>query len=241
MEIELHQGDCLEVIKTLEDKCIDLTITSPPYNLGNNHHTQNNRHFPYHDDIPEEEYQTQQKDLLQEIYRITKDTGSLIYNHKNRIKKGTQITPYEWLLDTDWVIKQEWVWQNGSPNFDKIRLYPHTERIYWLAKDTKTKLQNTISHIDVFTSSEWKAVGVKGQKHARAFPEQLVDDVLSVFPEAEVIFDPYLGSGTTGVVCKRKGRQRFIGIELEPKYYDLAKERIEAPFQESLLEGGSRG
>ena len=92
MSWKLYEGDCLEVMSTFPSDSFDIVFTSPPYNLGNNHHT-----------------------------------GNLIYNHKNRIKKGIQITPYEWLLKTDFVIKQELVWFNASQNFDKIRFYPMTE------------------------------------------------------------------------------------------------------------------
>ena len=54
-----------------------------------------------------------------------------MYQHKNRIKKGVQISPYEWIKSL--FIKQEIVWINES-NFDKIRFYPFTERVYWLTK-----------------------------------------------------------------------------------------------------------
>ena len=220
----LLNGDCLEEMKHLPDNHVDITITSPPYNLGNRHHTGNNYHQAYNDDLPEEEYQKNQIDVLNEIYRITKDTGSIFYNHKNRIKKGIQITPYQWLLKTNWVLKQELVWFNRSQNFDKIRFYPMTERIYWLVKSPKTKLYNAINHHDFFDFKEWKPVGTKGN-HTRAFPEKLVEDILLCFENADVVFDCYMGSGTTGVVAK-KLKKHFIGIEINKNYYNMAKERI---------------
>ena len=135
--IDLRQGDCLEVMKDIPDGSVDLIITSPPYNLGNTHHTGGNRFKPYdkyNDDMKESDYQDWQVEVLNECFRILKDDGSILYNHKNRISKGVQITPYQWILKTDFLVKQEIVWQNGSQNFDKIRFYPFTERIYWLAK-----------------------------------------------------------------------------------------------------------
>lgn len=220
-EIKLILGDCLEEMKNIPDKSIDLVFTSPPYNLGNNHHTGNFRHQPYHDDIPESIYEQQQIRILSEIYRITKDEGSLLYNHKNRIKNGVSLTPYRWLLETDWVIKQEIIWFNGSQNFDKIRFYPMTERIYWLAKLTETKLFNAINHHDLFN---WSAEGTN-KEHTRAFPINMVKDLLQCFPNAKNILDPFMGSGTTGVACKELGRN-FIGIEIEPKYFAIAERRI---------------
>lgn len=147
---QIYKGDCIEVMKTLPAECIDLIITSPPYNLGNKHHTGDKRHQAYADSMPEIKYQEWQIEVLRECFRILKFEGSLFYNHKNRIRKGIQISPYEWLFKTPFIIKQELVWFNRSQNFDKIRFYPMTERVYWLAKDAKTKLFNAINHHDVF-------------------------------------------------------------------------------------------
>ena len=223
--MKLFNGDCLEVMKELPDNYVDITITSPPYNLGNRHHTGKNYHQAYDDNLPEKEYQEQQIDVLNEIYRITKDTGSIFYNHKNRIKNGIQTTPYQWILKTNWIIKQELVWFNRSQNFDKIRFYPMTERVYWLVKNPKTKLYNAINHHDLFDTKDWKPVGTKNN-HTRAYPEKLVEDILLCFENSKIVFDPYMGSGTTGVVAKKMNKD-FIGIELEKKYYNIAKERIE--------------
>ena len=224
MNIDLKLGDCLEVMKQLPSNSVDLVLTSPPYNLGNTHHTGNNRHKAYEDNLPEKDYQEWQIEVLQECYRVLKETGSLIYNHKNRIKQGVQISPYEWLFKTDFIIKQEVVWFNGSQNFDKIRFYPMTERVYWLAKSPKTKLFNAINHHDLFGKEDWKAVGTRGQ-HTRAFPEKMVSDFLLCFPEAEIVLDPFMGSGTTGLACKNLNR-KFIGIEKDAGYFEIAKERI---------------
>ena len=216
----LH-SDCLELMKQIPDRSVDLTITSPPYNLGNNHHTGKFKHQPYHDDMPEPMYEQQQIRVLSELYRITKDNGSLLYNHKNRIKKGKQLTPYKWLLETEWVIKQELVWFNGSQNFDKIRFYPMTERIYWLAKSEKTKLFNSINHHDLFN---WSPEGTN-KKHTRSFPLSMAKDLIQCFPTAKTILDPFCGSGTTCIAAKALGR-RFIGIDTEQKYVDIANRRL---------------
>ena len=222
----IYQGDCLEVLKEFPDESVDLIITSPPYNLGNDHHTGNKRHQAYNDDMRERGYQEWQIKVLSELYRVLRPEGSLMYNHKNRIKKGKQISPYEWLFKTPFVIKQEIVWINRSQNFDKIRLYPWTERVYWLTKSPKTKMFNVLNHHDVFDWNEWKPVGTKG-KHTRAFPVQMVQDLASCFPDAQIILDPFMGSGTTAIAALNLGKQ-YIGIELETEYVDLANQRIGA-------------
>ena len=224
---KIYNMDCLEGFKQLEDECVDLIITSPPYNLGKSHHTGSN-HFKaytdYDDNMPEELYQKWQVEILNECYRVLKKDGSLMYNHKNRIRNGEQIEPYRWLYNTPFVIKQEIVWQNGSQNFDKCRIYPMTERVYWLAKDTKTKLFNAINHHDVFTRAEWQPVKTKGA-FKRVYPEKMVEDLISLFPDAKVILDPFSGSGTTCCVAKRMGRD-YIGFELSQESCDIAEERI---------------
>ncbi len=213
--------DCFKTLDRYDKEFFDLTITSPPYNLGNSHHTGNKRHRPYDDDLPEADYMKQQIEVLERIYDKTAHEGSLIYNHKNRIKKGVSITPYSWLLKTRWIVKQELVWFNGSQNFDKIRFYPMTERIFWLSKSPDTKLQNNINAHDIFN---WAAEGTDA-KHTRAFPETLVRDMLACFPDAKKIYDPYMGSGTVAKVAKEYGR-RFVGSEISEEYHRIANERL---------------
>lgn len=225
--IDLRQGDCLELMKNIPDGSVDLIITSPPYNLGKTHHTGNNRfksYSEYNDDMPEELYQIWQTEILNECYRILKPDGSMFYNHKNRIRQGKQITPYEWLLKTNFIIKQEIVWFNGSQNFDKCRFYPMTERVYWLAKSPKTKMLNLINHHDVFNSKDWKPEGTKSE-FKRAFPVKMPKDIISCFPFAKIVLDPFMGSGTTGVACVNTNRD-FIGIELDKGYFEIAVRRI---------------
>lgn len=221
---KVYHKDCLKGLKEIDDASIDLIITSPPYNLGNNHHTGSKKHKSYDDNMNEEQYQKWQITVLNECYRILKENGSMIYNHKNRIKKGKQITPYEWLLKTKFIIKQEIVWINRSQNFDKIRFYPFTERLYWLTKRRSTKLTNILNKYDVFDWKEWSPVGTK-KAHTRAFPIKLVKDMLSVFPKAKLILDPFMGSGTTAIACKQMGKD-FIGFEIKKEFIELCNKRL---------------
>ena len=220
----IYNLDCLKGLKKIKDKSIDLIITSPPFNLGNTHHTGFKKHKSYEDKMPEKDYQLWQIEVLNECFRILKNNGSLIYQHKNRISKGIQISPYEWIYKSNFIIKQEIVWINRSQNFDKIRFYPFTERVYWLAKDNKTKLYNKINKQDVFDWKEWKPVGTRGV-HTRAFPEKLVEDFLNVFPDAKLILDPFIGSGTVAVVCK-KMKRNFIGFEKNKDFVKYSNKRL---------------
>jgi site-specific DNA-methyltransferase (adenine-specific) len=156
---KIYNLDCIDGLKKLDDESIDLIITSPPYNLGNNHHTGNKKIFAYDDNLNEKDYQSSQINMLEQCYRVLKNSGSMMYQHKNRIKKGIQISPYEWIFKTQFCIKQEIVWINRSQNFDKIRFYPFTERVYWLAKTLKQNyiiiLINTMSSIGM-NGNQWE-------------------------------------------------------------------------------------
>ena len=220
----IYNVDVIEGLKKMENESIDLIITSPPYNLGNSHHTGNKYHKAYNDNKPEREYQKWQLDVLNECFRVLKNNGSMMYNHKNRIKNGKQISPYEWIFKSEFIVKQEIVWINRSQNFDKIRLYPWTERVYWLTKSPKTKLINNLNKYDVFDWNEWKPVGTKGG-HKRAFPIKMASDLISLFPDAKIVLDPFMGSGTTALASREMNRQ-FIGFEIDEKYIDLANQRL---------------
>ena len=225
--------DCMEYMKTLPDNRIDLIITSPPYNLGATHHTGGKRfkaYSTYNDDLPENEYQPWQTQFLNECCRVLSIGGSMFYNHKNRIKDGVSITPYEWILKSDFILKQELVWFNRSQNFDKIRFYPMTERVYWLAKDKDTKLENVINHHDLF---EWQAEGTS-KEHKRAFPVQMVSDIIACFPNSRKVFDPFLGSGTTRIVAYDFGKD-FVGCEIDKDYFDAQEERYQAHIAQTSL------
>lgn len=221
---KIYNLDCLIGLKKLDDESVDLIITSPPYNLGKNHHTGTKKHDPYFDNLSEQDYQNWQIQVLNECYRVLKKDGSLLYNHKNRIKDGAQISPYEWLFKTPFIIKQEIVWINRSQNFDKIRFYPFTERIYWLTKDAKTKLHNCLNKCDVFDWKEWPPVGTK-QEHTRAFPLKMVLDLISLFPKSKIILDPYMGSGTTALGARIRNKD-FIGFETDKEFVSLANKKL---------------
>jgi len=218
----LYLGDCLEILPTLDK--VDAVITSPPYNIGDIHHTNKVRTHHYPDSMPEQEYQLWQIDVLDSICAT-----HLFYNHKNRIKDGLQITPYEWLLKTKWKIKQELVWRNRSPNMDKIRFFPQTERIYWLAESSGEVIDNQDNLTDVFL---WPPVRVQ-QEHGRQFNIKFPETMLRAC-NARTALDPFMGSGTTGVACMNLGR-KFIGIEIEERYFQIACERIDQAQRQGKL------
>lgn len=225
MSISLIQGDCLEELDKLIEQGIkvDCIITSPPYNIGKMH--SNQQYFGTYagNDMKEDEYQKWQIEFLNKCFEILTDNGSFFYNHKVRIKKGEAIHPLKWIFQSNFVLKQEITWDMGkSANCDKIRFFPFSERVYWLTKTPKTKLYNKDCLSDV-----WRVVPLHKRKdtnHIAVMPEQIAQNcVTAVTPK--IVLDPFMGSGTTGVACKKLGRD-FIGIELDKDYYEIAVNRI---------------
>ena len=221
---KIYNLDALKLLNQIDNDIIDLTITSPPYNLGEKHHTNTNvfnAYDEYNDNLPEDEYQQNQITVLNEIFRATKEKGSLLYNHKNRIRGGKQISPYEWIYKTKWTIKQELIWQNGTPNMDNCRFYPSTERIYWLSKGIETDFVNIVKANDLIKDNP---VGTLNE-HKRAFPLLFARRFIVCFPNAKLIFDPYMGSATTAI-ASIKEKRNYLGSEISENYYNFGNKRI---------------
>ena len=219
----IYNEDCLEGMKRIPDGSVDIIITSPPYNIGKMH-SNTTQHGTYEgNDMKETDYQKWQIDIFSEMYRVLKDTGSLFYNHKVRIKKGKAIHPLEWIYKTDFVLKQEITWDMGkSPNCDKIRFFPFSERVYWLTKNPKTKIYNVNKLSDV-----WRVVPTHKRKetgHIAVMPTEIADIVLQSV-EGDIVLDPFMGSGTTAIAAIDAGRN-FIGFELDEEYHKLSEQRI---------------
>ena len=213
--IQLYLGDCLQILPHIGK--VEVVITSPPYNLGNNHHTNTKKTQAYSDDMPESEYQAWQINILTRCYDVC--DGWLFYNHQHRIRGGVLIKPDQWLINTPWVLRQEVIWNRGSPNMDSCRFYPFTERIYVCNKRVGVfcEFVNTNKLTDGWHISP---VG-SGETHTRQFPLQIPINCIVSIPKAQTIFDPFMGSGTTGIACIRTGR-RFVGIEISPEYFKIS-------------------
>jgi len=199
----IHLEPCEETMKRFNDGSFDTIITSPPYNIGKMHSNQQQFGTYANNDMKEPEYQKWQIEILNECYRILEDGGSMFYNHKVRIKKGVATHPLEWILKSDFILKQEIIWDMGkSANCDKIRFFPFSERIYWLVKNPKTKLYNENKLSDV-----WRVVPThkrKDEGHIAVMPDEIVENIIDSLPNVKRVYDPFGGSGTTLKVCKSR-------------------------------------
>lgn len=134
----ITHGDVLKTLAEISSSIIDLSITSPPYNKGEKNKGRLADKVTYDsisDAMPEDEYQKNQIEVLNEVFRVTKPTGHFFYNHKIRWNKGTLIHPIEWLRRTKWTIRQEIIWNRTiATNIRGWRFWQLDERIYWLQK-----------------------------------------------------------------------------------------------------------
>ena len=134
----VQEGSALEKLADLPDNCIDITVTSPPYNKRRNTYgwlVQTNRYSHYDDHMPETDYQDWQVSILNELFRVTKSGGSAFYNHKVRWVHGSLFHPLEWVLRSKWNIRQEIIWDRAlAANMRGWRFWQIDERIYWLYK-----------------------------------------------------------------------------------------------------------
>lgn len=236
MSIELILGDCLEVMRKMPDKSVDLVFTSPPYNLGNfskgtmyGAATGKRLEYSMHnDDMPYEDYINWQNDILKECHRIIRDDGAIFYNHKPRITNGIydnrrNLIPFE--------IRQEIIWDTTTKvNFNGSFYVPHTERIFVIAKHGWRPNKGTAEYGDI-----WRVVPDRTSLHPATFPLRLANKViLSASEVGDTVLDCFSGSGTTGVACVQTGRN-FIGIEIDPTYFAIAEKRIRDAQQQMRL------
>ena len=237
--IELIHGDCLIEMRKIPDKSIDLVLTSPPYNKRSKNKSFSNwsgasiDYGTYADDMEEEDYQQWQINILNECSRVIKNTGSVFYNHKNKRIDSLIISPMEWITKSNLKIRQEIFWlRSGSPDVSPCKFMTNTEIIYHLTNKNNNVYFNPYS----FKYGEvWKFNQEMHNDHPAPFPLDLPKrGILSCSKSNDLVLDPFMGSGTTGVACKELGRS-FIGIEIDKGYYDIAQKRIAQATQELFI------
>ena len=234
--VNLILGDCITEMKNLPDNSVDLVLTSPPFNkTGYRGHRDTSKgrgrwsgadiiYGNYHDDMEENEYKNWQINILNECYRIIKETGSIFYNHKIRRASGAASHPMEWVSKSKARFYQQIVWDRTSgPDHNINYLDPITELIFWLVKGTPK-----CHKVKDYATEIWRIPALPtDDNHPAPFPKKLCRAaILTTTDECDMVVDPYAGSGTVGVVCKETGRN-FIGIEINPNYIKIANERID--------------
>ncbi|HPO57018.1 MAG TPA: site-specific DNA-methyltransferase [Ignavibacteriaceae bacterium] len=235
MKPELNKiilGDCLDVMNKLPDGCVDLVVTSPPYNLKNS--TGNgmkdgrggkwknaelvNGYSHHNDCMPHEEYVKWQRECLTEMLRLIPENGAIFYNHKWRVQDGLLQDRQD--IVSGFPVRQIIIWKRkGGINFNPGYFLPTYEVIYLIAKPNFKLIPKSNAFGDV-----WEFKQEMNNAHPAPFPVALISRIISS-TYAQIIFDPFIGSGTTAIAALMNNRN-YLGIELSPEYTELAEKRI---------------
>jgi DNA modification methylase len=213
----------------LADESIDVIITSPPYNLGDESWPMGGygrvpraNGIGYRDDLAQEPYEEWQLCVIEELYRVAKPGASLFYNHKTRTQDGILQHPMTWLCRAyGWTLRQEIIWDREvTHNHSKSLFWPVDERIYWF-----TKGKPAISEDGIGMPSVWRFHGPEPYTwHPAPFPEGLPQRCLQAVGRPGItVLDPFAGSCTTLRVALAHGYEA-IGVDIQADYLDQARD-----------------
>jgi len=254
MSYQLHLGDCLDVLPTLEAESVHLSITSPPYNLGIDYGASvNDSRVDYLAWITE---------VLRQIERVLVKGGRLCLNlpaHTQKTLGGFEVhdipsvalslglkrrSTHIWYKPNH-VGGTAWgSWLSPScptslPNHEYVFVLDKGyKRVDKCGKGDATKEQFVQFIKTVWSFSPAIKINANGENtlgHNAPFPEELPYRCIKLhsWPD-DLILDPFMGSGTTGAVCANTGR-RFVGIEIEPDYFAIAEKRISEAYAQPRL------
>jgi site-specific DNA-methyltransferase (adenine-specific) len=261
----LYQGNCLDLLKSMESNSVDLVITSPPY--------ANLKKYIDNPGIHPDNYVEWFLPICNEICRVMKPTGSFILNINDKVENGFR-HPYVYDListihkKTDLKMFERLFWNKmkGLPN--RSRFGDRVEYIFWFAKEKgfqfyidemrteyaqksiermknplKKRFARNEENQDAYEYKDW-APNPKGALpttlvNISSESKRIADNHVAVYPvelvkyfikgstkEGDIVLDPFMGTGTTGVAAKSLGRN-WIGFDLQEEYIKIAKKRIE--------------
>ncbi len=245
----LYNEDCLSAMHRLDKNFIDLTVTSPPYNIGKE----------YERLLPLEEYLTWCQGWISEIYRVTNSAGAFWLNLGYlEIPDKANAIPIPYLLwdRIPFYLIQEVIWNYGAGLHTKRMFSPRNEKFLWYVKsqeeytfnldevrDKDVKYPNQKKNgklkcnpLGKNPSDVWQIPKVTSGRnrsskervpHPAQYPLAVIDRVIKACSNCnDIVMDPFLGSGTTAVAALQNGRQ-VVGFEISEKYCQIARQRIE--------------
>ena len=229
----IYNEDCLETLARMEDNSIDLIVTSPPYNKNfyapssgksESWSAMRGRQIPYDkysDSMPPQEYENWQRKIISECIRVLKPSGSLFYNHKDILVGGGIVCP-SYVYDFN--VHQQIIWdRSNSPMIGERYFLPITEYIYWIVKDKKQFFFDKSK--SAFKSTIWR-MNVDKNPHPAPFPYIMAANIINCCSkEGDIVYDPFMGSGTTALASVKLGRH-YIGSEISENYISMANEKI---------------
>ena len=227
-----------EDMQELENNCVSLTITSPPYNIGKDSDL----------DLSDNEYWKMMKNIFLETFRVTESGGRVVVNVANLGRKPyIPFSKYftELLIDIGFIMRGEIIWQKSkgaNANFawgswlsaSNPVIRDIHEYCLVFSKDSlkkSSKGETTIEKEEFMEStlSIWNINPARAKKigHPAPFPIELPQKFINLYSyKDDLILDPFIGSGTTAIAAKNLNRN-FVGYEIEQEYIDIANNRLE--------------
>jgi adenine-specific DNA-methyltransferase len=245
----IYNYDCLPAMRKLPDKLINLTVTSPPYNIGKE----------YEEPMLLKDFLEWCKDWIAEIYRITTSNGAFWLNlGYTQIHSRAKAIPLPYLLwkESPFYLIQEIVWNYGAGVAGKSFFSPRNEKFLWYVKneaiytfnldavrDPNVKYPNQkkngkikVNPLGKNPTDVWQFPKVTSGRnraskertpHPAQFPISVVERIILASSNmGEIVFDPFMGSGTTAVTALNLQRP-VIGFEIKEEYCEIAAKRIE--------------
>lgn len=251
---KIHNMDCLEGMKLIEDNSIDICITSPPYF--------NAKEYSYWNSY--EKYLEDMKEIFLKVYSVLKEgrmccvnISTIIQPRENRNSESRRIPipfhfvslmesiGFKFLEDIIWV-KPEGSARNRGGRFyqdrQPLQYKPNVVNEYILVFQKPIRglidkiLKRYKKNENIYNSSLilneyertniWKIQPVTKSLHSAPFPLEIPEKLIKYYSFTnDVVLDPFIGSGTTAIACK-KLKRRYIGFEIDKNYYDLSIDRV---------------
>lgn len=219
---KIYQGDCLELMQNIDDRSIDMIITDPPYSTPTVTAFGRKKVFNLADLSIQEFYF---RSIKNEFERILKPNGRVF------IFCDDKYYPVLFCVFYEWQNKNLLIWDKGKIGMGNPFRKQH-ELIFYINRETyKYKKSDGITHYPTVMKYKHDT----NKLHGAQKPIKLIEDLINGFSgKSNIILDPFIGSGTTAIACLKTNRN-FIGIELEPKYIDIANNRIDEFTQQMSL------
>ena len=235
--VNLIKGDCIEELKKMDDKSFDLVFTSPPYNMNlrirNGKYCSrqivkelSTKYHSFSDNLPMDQYFEFNKKVIQECLRVS----DLVFYNVQFIT-GNKPALFRLLGEFCNNIKEFIIWDkvNAQPAIGNGVLNSQFEVIIILQNSKPESRAFSTAQFDRGTLSNlWNIKrGKKLHKdHGATFPVELAEKVIKNFTRpGSSVLDPFMGTGTTGKVCRDLGRV-FTGIEMDDQYFEFCQERM---------------
>ena len=223
----MYCGDCLQLMKEIPDESVHLIITDPPFGIKFrakrvNYNRTADRVLEGYNEIPQGTYAEFSRNWLIQAYRILHQTGSLyVFSGWNNLKDILNA-----LDEVGFVTINHIIWKYQFGVFTKRKFVTSHYHILFVVKDDKNYVFNKIDHYpeDVWIIKREYWTGKV--KTPTKLPRELVKKIVRYSSnESDIVFDPFLGSGTVAEVAASLNRN-FLGFEIVPDYLEFARARV---------------